>query len=209
MDLSTTTAPKSDQQNYDDVAVTPRFVTISDVKQGSAEQPVAIELVEFPGRPYKPSKSMRRVLIAAWGKDTSVYPGRRMKLVGDASVKFAGETVGGIKIAALSDIDGPLSVSLTVTRGKRSPHKVEPLTEAASTTPKPTPIDALIAHYGTEFNVTRQQLEAHVALPVDEWTPETLDALKVLGGQLKRGEKSVADEFDATGVTAAEIVGGE
>lgn len=127
MDLTETTQPRSDQQNYDDVASQPRTVTVAEVKRGSAEQPVEIHLVEFPGRPYKPSKSMRRVLIAAWGPEASEYAGRRMTLVGDPTVKFGGSVVGGIKIAALSHIDKPVSVNLTVTRGKRAPHKVEPL----------------------------------------------------------------------------------
>lgn len=133
MDISTTTAPKSDQQNFDDYISGPKTVTISEVKQGNSEQPVEIHLVEFPGRPYKPSKSMRRVLIAAWGPDSKVYANRRMTLAGDPTVKFGGSVVGGIKIAALSHIDKRLNVNLTVTRGKRAPHTVEPLKDEAPT----------------------------------------------------------------------------
>ena len=130
MDLTATTAPRSDQQNFDDYAVGPRTVTITEVKAGSVEQPVEIHVAEYPGRPYKPSKSMRRVLVAAWGPETSTYTGRRMQLVGDPTVKFGGQTVGGIKIAALSNIDKRLTVSLTVTKGKRAPHTIEPLPDA-------------------------------------------------------------------------------
>jgi hypothetical protein len=137
MDLTQTTAPKSDQQNFDDYASGPKTVTISEVRQGSSEQPVEVHLVEFPGRPYKPSKSMRRVLIAAWGPDSKVYAGRRMTLVGDSTVKFGGSVVGGIKISHLSHIDKRLNVNLTVTRGKRAPHTVEPLPDA----PVPTEAD--------------------------------------------------------------------
>lgn len=129
MDISTTTQPKSDQQNFDDYTAGPRTVTIAEVKAGSVEQPVEIHLVEYPGRPYKPSKSMRRVLIAAWGAEASAYVGRRMTLFGDPSVKFGGIALGGIKIAALSDLDKRLTCSLTVTKGKRAPHVVEPLPE--------------------------------------------------------------------------------
>jgi len=127
MDLTQTTAPRSDQQNYDDVATAPRTVTVAEVKPGSSEQPVEIHLVEFPGRPYKPSKSMRRVLVAAWGADSTVYAGRRLTIYGDPTVKFGGQATGGIKISHLSHIDAPVTVSLTVTRGKRAPHVVEPL----------------------------------------------------------------------------------
>lgn len=127
MDITSTTEPKSDQQNYDDYLSGPKTVTISEVKQGSPEQPVELHLVEFPGRPYKPAKSMRRVLIACWGPDAAAYVGRRMTLFGDADVKFGGQSVGGIRIQALSHIETPKTVSLTVTRAKRAPFTVQPL----------------------------------------------------------------------------------
>lgn len=128
MDITETTAPKSDQQNFDDYVGGPKTVTITAVKSGSAEQPVEIHLDEFPGRPYKPSKSMRRVLVAAWGAEATAYVGRRLTLYGDPSVKFGGIEVGGIKISHLSDIDKPLTLALTVTRAKRAPFVVQPLT---------------------------------------------------------------------------------
>ena len=128
MDISSSTAPRSDQQNYDDYVAGPKTVTIAEVRQGSAEQPVEIHLVEFPGRPYKPSKSMRRVLVAAWGAEASAYTGRKIRLYGDPEVTFGRDKVGGIKIAALSHIEKPLSIALTVTRGKRAPFTVQPIT---------------------------------------------------------------------------------
>jgi hypothetical protein len=128
MDISETTAPRSDQQNFDDYAAGPKTVTVSEVKAGSAEQPVEIHLVEFPGRPYKPAKSMRRVLVAAWGADSGVYVGRQLTLYGDPTIRFGKDEVGGIRISHLSHIDKPLTIALTVTRGKRSPFTVEPLT---------------------------------------------------------------------------------
>lgn len=127
MDVSETTAPRSDQQNFDDYLGGPKTVTVSEVRKGSAEQPVEIHLVEFPGRPYKPAKSMRRVLVAAWGSDSTEYTGRKLTLFGDPSIRFGKEAVGGIRIAALSHIDKPLTISLTVTRGKRAPFTVQPL----------------------------------------------------------------------------------
>jgi hypothetical protein len=129
MDITKSTEPKSDQQNYDDYIGGPKTVTVSEVKAGSAEQPVEIHLVEYPGRPYKPAKSMRRVLVACWGSDASVYVGRRLTLFGDPSIKFGKEAVGGIRIAALSHIAEPVTVSLTVTRGQRKPFTVQPLAD--------------------------------------------------------------------------------
>lgn len=48
LDIAATTVPRSDQQNFDDYVAGPKTVTISEVKKGSAEQPVEVHLVEFP-----------------------------------------------------------------------------------------------------------------------------------------------------------------
>lgn len=65
----------------------------------------------------------------------------------------------------------------------------------------------MLANYEATFGVSRGQLEAYLALPVAEWNSQTLGALRVLGGELSRGEKQVADEFTTAPVTAAEIAG--
>lgn len=135
MDITSTTAPKSDQQNYDDYMTGAKTVTVAEVKKGTADQPVEVHLVEFPGRPYKPSKSMRRVLVAAWGPDASTYEGRRITLYGDPTVTFGGQQVGGIRIGALSHIDKPLQLALTVTRGKRAPFTVQPIRDEGALKP--------------------------------------------------------------------------
>lgn len=129
MDISNTIEPKSDQLNADDLIAGPRTYTVTEVTKGSAEQPIDIRLAETD-RAYRPSKSMRRVLVAAWGKEAAVYAGRRLTLYRDPKVRFGADEVGGIKISHLSNIEGTLKVSLTVTRGKRAPHVVEPLRPA-------------------------------------------------------------------------------
>jgi hypothetical protein len=70
---------------------------------------------------------MRRVLIAAWGTEASAYVGRRIQIYGDPTITFGRDAVGGIRIRALSHITEPLTVALTVTRGKRAPFTVQPL----------------------------------------------------------------------------------
>lgn len=128
MDIMKTIEPKSDQQNFDDYLGGPKTVTVKEVKVlNGGEQPVEVHLVEFPGRPFKPGKSMRRVLIQAWGKQSVEWVGRRMTLFGDPTVKWAGQEIGGIRISHLSDIPGVLTVALTVTRGRRAPFVVKPL----------------------------------------------------------------------------------
>lgn len=130
MDISSSTAPRTDQQNFDNYLAGPKTVTVSEVKAGTAEQPIEIHLVEFPGQPYKPSKSMRRVLLSAWGADGSTYAGRRITIYGDPSVRFGSAVVGGLKISHLSHIDKVHKVALTVSRGKREAHTVQPLPTA-------------------------------------------------------------------------------
>lgn len=132
MDISTTIEPRSDQLNADDLLVGPRTVTITDVTVGSAEQPVHIHLAEVPGRPWKPSKSMRRILVAIWGPDASTYIGQRVTLYRDPDVTFGRDRVGGIRISHMTGLSEPRTVSLTVTRGKRRPYTVQPLTDVAA-----------------------------------------------------------------------------
>ena len=71
----------------------------------------------------------------------------------------------------------------------------------------------MVTNYGSQFGVTKGQLEAYLALPTADWTPQSLGALRVLGGELARGEKKIADEFGSNettatrGVTADDITG--
>lgn len=127
VDISATTAPDSTQINAEDFIGTERTVTITGVRAGTAEQPVNIDLAEYPGRSYRPGKSMRRVLVAAWGPDADAYVGRRLTLYNDPSISFGPSQTGGIRIKAMSHIDKPLTVALTVKRGQRKPFTVQPL----------------------------------------------------------------------------------
>lgn len=137
MDISDTIQPRSDQANADDFLAGPQTVTIAEVRQGaSPEQPVDILLAEFgPGRPFKPSKTVRRILVSGWGAEAEAYVGRRMTLYCDPDVKFGGATVGGIRVSHMSHLDKPLNLKLTTTRGKRAPFTVQPLPDAAPAEP--------------------------------------------------------------------------
>lgn len=173
MDLTETIAPKSDQINAEDLLTGPRTFTVERVTAGSPEQPVNIHLVELPGRPYRPSKSMRRVLVTAWGKEAETYAGRRLTLYRDPEVTFGRDKVGGIKISHLSHIDQRLSLALTVTRGKRAAHTVDPLPDTPPTPTEPTPdevaactnVDQLkeMWRISTPNGERRAQIEARVA----------------------------------------------
>lgn len=130
MDIADTIAPKSDQINADDLIGGPQIITVVEVIVKGGDQPVDIITAETPGRAYRPNKSMRRLLIAAWGKQSSSYVGGRIELTRDPLVQWAGEPVGGIKITGLSRLDKPLKIALTAKRGQRKLHTVEPLPDA-------------------------------------------------------------------------------
>ena len=123
--LADTIAPKSDQLNADDLITGPITVTITNVSRGSKDQPVSIAINDR--MPFKPCKTMRRVLIKAWGDDGKKWIGRSMTLYCDPSVKFGGVAVGGIRISHLSHIDKPLDLMLTTSRARKSQTVIQPL----------------------------------------------------------------------------------
>ena len=143
MDITDSLAANSAQQNYDEYLAGPKTVTVAEVRQGTVEQPVNVELVEFPGKPFKPAKSVRRVLAAAWGTDASKWTGRRLTIYGDPSVRYGGKEVGGLRVSHVSHIDKPITVALTVTRGKRAPFTVQPLPDAPPVPPIPDDVTTL------------------------------------------------------------------
>ena len=131
MSLRDTIEPKSDQLNYDDLVAGPLTVRVVGLAAGSAEQPVIIKIVSAETgaemRPYKPCKTMRRVLVACWGDKGKEWIGKSMALFGEATVKWGGVEVGGIRISHVSGIDAPKTLKLTTARGKRSDYVVKPI----------------------------------------------------------------------------------
>ena len=169
VDLSDTIAPNSEQLNADDLMAGPRTYTITDVTKVKGEQPTRIHLAELPGRTYRPSKTERRILIAAWGAKGAVYVGRRMTLYRDPAVKYGGVAVGGIKISHLSDITGRLNLSLTSSQGQKSPRVIDPLPDmttepTAEWVAECTDTDALKALWRTcRTDERKAQIVARVA----------------------------------------------
>lgn len=144
-DLSMTIAPKSDQLNSDDLIG--RVMTIKVTKVSlcaEPEQPIAINFDGDNGKPYKPGKSMRRVLVQVWGSDGNAYVGRSMTLFRDEKVLFGGQAVGGIRISHMTDITEPRTMALTASKAQRKPFTVKPLILTAAPKNGPDP-DLLLA----------------------------------------------------------------
>lgn len=129
-DMSPVIVPKSDQINSDDLISGPMTITIRDVKiKGGQEQPVSI-FIDGTEKAFRPCKSMARVMVAVWGADSKEYIGRSLTIYRDATVKWAGVEVGGIRISHMSHMDGPMTMALTATKGSRKPYTVHPLVVA-------------------------------------------------------------------------------
>lgn len=128
-DITKTIQPKSDQLNADSLITGPLTITVTSVTvNADAEQPVAIAWEGGDKTPYKPSKSMRRVIATVWGVNSQEYIGKSMTLYRDPTVRFGGQEVGGIKISHMTGITTPQKLALTATRGKKELHTVQPLT---------------------------------------------------------------------------------
>ena len=203
MDMTSTIEPRSDQLNADDLMAGPRTFTIADVTAGNPEQPVNVHLAEIPDRPWKPSKSMRRVLVAAWGPDTTAYLGRRVTLYRDPSIRFGKDEVGGIKISHLSHLPKPLRLALTVKRGQRAPFTVEPLPNVAPTTlarmPEETSdrIEALMVRLELDEAKERAATSWATNGRTDDWTTLTPEESARLIGFLE--SKLPADPAETPG----------
>ena len=130
-DLRDTIIPKSDQLNAEQLLGGPITITVTDVRRGGGEeQPVIIHYEGEGGRPYKPCKSMRKVLVFAWGSDGRDWIGRSMTIYNRPDVKFGGEEVGGIRISHLSHIKSDIAIALTATRGRKEQTRIKLLDEA-------------------------------------------------------------------------------
>ncbi len=172
MDLTQSIQARSDQVNADDLITGPITYTIREVIGGKAEQPFDFLLVETD-RAYRPSKTMRRVIVNAWGPKTENYAGKSLTLFREPTIKFGGKPVGGIRISHMSHIDEPKELWAQTTRGTREKFVVKPLDQ----TPAPT----------TQLDV---ETERAISDLLAEWTgadPERKAAIQVEVTRLRGG----------------------
>jgi hypothetical protein len=122
-------APKSDQINADDLIGGPRTITVTRVNanEGNGEQPINIYFDGDNGKPFRPCKSMRRLLATVWGVQASAYVGQSMTIYRDPKVQWGGLEVGGIRISHMTGLDAPKVVVLTESKTKRKPVTIQPL----------------------------------------------------------------------------------
>lgn len=184
-DLSAVIQPKSDQLNADDMIAGPRTITIRDIKvNAGSEQPVSIYFEGDNGKPWKPCKSMSRLMVSAWGADASKYKGRSLTLYRDPTVKWGGMEVGGIRVSHMSDIAADHRVALTATKGKRVSTVVKPL-RVEKSAPKPAPQPEPTPTKTDEFDFAEWEGIVNIAVsqydnPADlkEWWDKQIETRK-------------------------------
>ncbi len=123
----------SDQLNADDLVAGPVTVTIEKVSKGDREQPIHIALVGYDGKTFRPCKTVRRILIAAFSDDPKKWVGQKMTLFCDPTVKWAGVAIGGIRISHLSGLEHPRTFMMTTARGKRAEVTIHPIVNTLTT----------------------------------------------------------------------------
>jgi len=197
LDMTQFIAPRSDQLNADDMIGGQRTITISRVRasEGTPEQPVEIH-IEGSDKPYKPCKSMRRVMVSLWGPDASQYVGRSMTLYRDPEVQFGGMKVGGIRIGEMSHIEKDAQLVLTASKTKRAPFVVRKMKAQASQPTQPqTDTPAQIAERikaATSVDMLNAIWKASAQTRRDY--PEHVEALKQLAGDRKAELQTETEE---------------
>lgn len=134
-DISHTLASNSDQLDAADLTEAGGVYTITAVTVTQGDQPVNVSLSEFP-RPWRPAKTVRRILARLWGADSQAWIGKRVHLYNDPTVKWAGEAVGGVRVRAASGIDKAAHVTLPTSRGKYGKYTIQPLEDAPQAAPQ-------------------------------------------------------------------------
>lgn len=123
--LSDTVKTKSDQLNADDLVGGPVDVIITGIRRGSADQPIIIDIDGH--MPFKPCKTVRRILIKGWGDNGHAWVGRSLKLYNDPSVKWAGVAIGGLRVSHMSDITQPFYIALNASAKHKVTHEIQVL----------------------------------------------------------------------------------
>lgn len=120
--------PKCDELTGDDLIAGPRTITITAAKvQHGTERPVTLGFEGDGGKPFKPCKTMSKLLAFAWGPSSQEFIGKSLTVYRDPDVKWGGLKVGGVRISHMSHIERDFVVALTETRGVKKPVSIKML----------------------------------------------------------------------------------
>jgi hypothetical protein len=126
-DVDAWLAPKSDQLNADDLIGGSRIIRIRKVKiTKTGKQDGTIWFEGDNDKPWKPCKTMGRVLRGAYGLPEN-WIGKYVELWRDPEAIYAGKKVGGIRIKGLSDIKADYETTVTISKSVRDTVKIRKL----------------------------------------------------------------------------------
>jgi hypothetical protein len=201
-DLRDAIQPKSDQLNADDLVTGPRTIRITRVvKMPSGEQRVHIYFEGDGGKPWKPCKTMIRVLVQAWGADSKVFQGRSVTIYRDPTVTWSGLEIGGIKLSHLSHIERDFVAVITLSKGKRKHHLVKVLQDAPKPATKAKTTESALAVPEKVSAGAKKLMEAVAAC-------ETIDSLLMLLGpdEARKQLAYLKDKYPSVHVEVANVI---
>lgn len=167
LDISDTLAANSNQMNAADiVGVTPTVQITHVERMNDEKQPLKV-YITGGYKPWFPCKTVRRILSEAWGADAGQWIGRWVTLYREPTVVYANEEVGGIRVSALSNIPGGMTVKLKERKtGKPSEYKIAKLTPPATE----KPVDA-------DLRAFRSAISDAMKRPEHPWTEAQIKLL--------------------------------
>ena len=119
-DLSDTIEANSDRLNAADLMGADKTIKVTDVIRytENGKNKFYLNYEGDCGRPYKPSLTMRRIIMELWTIDGSKYIGRSIRLHRDPTITFGRDECGGIVVEAMEGIKGKAKIKLQVKRGQ-------------------------------------------------------------------------------------------
>lgn len=172
--LSEALAPRSDQLNSDDLIPGPRVLKITGgrVAKDGRQTRLILSYEGDGGKPFKPCKTMGRAMVVVWGLTDENFEeqvkGKSIRVYRDPEVTFGDQgQIGGIRISHMSHIDGPKSVKLTVSQGKKAVFTFAPM---------PT-----VAAKQTDPDAAQKWVDDHLGFVAGAMTTERLAEVQELG----------------------------
>lgn len=180
------TAPRSDQLNADDLLSGPVTVTVVCLRlTGDKKQPWAVELEQYPGKPFKPCLTMRRILRSAFSDDGQAWVGQQLTLYRDPDVPWGGDKVGGIRISAMSKLPDLNPFPVTLSHNKKGKVQLQPIKQqvAAPTEEEAKYVEVVSAELAAVS--TLEELAGHGEILKSKTKP-IQDALRPVYGKRKK-----------------------
>lgn len=209
MDLSPFAEAKTDRLTADDLIGGPRTIKIVRV-EGAVEEGKKQAILHYEGdegKPFKPCKTMVRLMMAVWGKYASEYVGRMLTVYRDPEVTFGALATGGVRISHMSHMESEAQVIVALKKGKKGAIKVKPLVAEVREMPKAKQtaeqwaVDHMRAIDSAETVEALDALIAKGAKPMAKLATDkpdlhssVSDAYAVRRGQIEREGKPDADQ---------------